>query len=396
MNSPDNQPGLDPPAVDLEEYFDPDMPDSSEQYFSASLEAAGERPRFVLDVPEEPTAAETHVQLGDPAESQSDLTKVPAAGLLQENSSDAVESERSDGPPEHDWREQVSAKVNSYRSRKPRIERYPSLSMSLPLQFEVTSLRDETPPEAAADAPAEVKPWFANPEVHAAREVPVTMEATARVLEFPRLAAPPSRGEELADPVMGRPRIVEAPEVLPPPPALGGILIEPVAAVENDRIPGLDVPLQSSAFSRRLLAGIVDVAVVAIALAAFAYIFFRINGAVPPWRIAAESAAGVLAVLWPAYQYAFLVFSKTTPGLWLARLEVTRFDGAPASRSLRRWRVLASLLSCASLGLGYAWCFLDEGRLSWHDRITRTHLGAVARSARSQDQVQKQPRINTD
>jgi len=71
------------------------------------------------------------------------------------------------------------------------------------------------------------------------------------------------------------------------------------------------------------------------------------------------------------------VFSKTTPGLWLAKLEVTRFDGAPASRSLRRWRVLASLLSCVSLGLGYAWCFLDEDRLSWHDRITRTHLGSA-------------------
>jgi uncharacterized RDD family membrane protein YckC len=183
----------------------------------------------------------------------------------------------------------------------------------------------------------------------------------------------------LADPVMGRPRIVEAPDLLPPPPALGGILIEPVVAAETERIPGLDVPLQSSAFSRRLLAGVVDVGVVAIALAAFGYVFFRINGAVPPWRIAAEAAAAVLAVLWPAYQYAFLVFSKTTPGLWLARLEVTRFDGAPASRSLRRWRVLASLLSCASLGLGYAWCFLDEDQLSWHDRITRTHLGAVHR-----------------
>jgi hypothetical protein len=44
------------------------------------------------------------------------------------------------------------------------------------------------------------------------------------------------------------------------------------------------------------------------------------------------------------------------------------------SRGLRRWRVLASILSLASLGLGYAWCFLDEDQLSWHDRITRTHL----------------------
>jgi len=24
--------------------------------------------------------------------------------------------------------------------------------------------------------------------------------------------------------------------------------------------------------------------------------------------------------------------------------------------------------------LGYAWTFLDEDQLSWHDRITKTHL----------------------
>jgi uncharacterized RDD family membrane protein YckC len=394
MNSPDPQPGLDAPGfeqtgvdplrVDSEEYFDPDMPDSSEQYFSASLEAAGERPRFVLDAPEGPAAAEQCVEPGGEKKSEAGVTENPAAAadfpdlISAEPAFEAAPAPEGLKPDasEPDWRHEVSAKVSSYRSRKPRIERYPSLSMSLPLQFEVTPLRDETLPQAVADAPAEVKPWFENPEVHGAREVRVTMEATARVLEFPRLAEAPRRGEELADPVMGRPRIVEAPELLLPPPALGGILIEPVAAVENDRIPGLDVPLQSSSFSRRLLAGMVDVAVVAIALAAFAFVFFRINGSVPPWRIAAESAVAVLAVLWPAYQYAFLVFSKTTPGLWLAKLEVTRFDGAPASRSLRRWRVLASLLSCASLGLGYAWCFLDEDRLSWHDRITRTHLGS--------------------
>lgn len=375
------------------------MPDSSEQYFSASLEAAGERPRFVLDEPEDRPKDDPKVPTaergGEAVKSDAAVTEHPAVDFSQPTSKDTPGSE-IEGPglglPEHDWRDQVSAKVSSYRSRKPRVERYPSLSLPLPLQFEVSPLRDQTPPEAAVDAQAEARAWIETPEVHAAREQPVTMEATARVLEFPRLAVVPSRGEELADPVMGRPRIVEAPELLPPPPALGGILIEPVAAVETDRIPGLDVPLQSSSFSRRLLAGSVDVLVVAIALAAFAYVFFRINGAVPPWRIAAESAVAVLAVLWPAYQYAFLVFSKTTPGLWLAKLEVTRFDGAPASRSLRRWRVLASLLSCVSLGLGYAWCFLDEDQLSWHDRITRTHLG----TARSQAQVQKQPRINAD
>jgi len=55
-------------------------------------------------------------------------------------------------------------------------------------------------------------------------------------------------------------------------------------------------------------------------------------------------------------------------------LKISRFDGGPASKNLRRWRVVASALSFVSLGLGYVWTFLDEDQLSWHDRITKTHL----------------------
>jgi uncharacterized RDD family membrane protein YckC len=372
MNSPDTQPGLDPAA-----YFDPDTPDTSEQRFSASLDAPVERPRFVLDVPAEEDsggeAAKSETQAGMAEELGAEVAVAESVSMAP------LESEEA-GAAENDWRDQVSAKVSNYRSRKPRKDRYPSLQ----LRFEGTPHRNQTPLGAPADGQAESTVWVENQDLQTPRVTEVTLEATARVLEFPRSAAPsyapathapPTHDDELAEPVMARPRIVEAPELLPPPPALGGILIESVVPAEMERRPGFDVPLQSSPFSRRLLAGAVDAGIVATALATFAYIFCRVSGAVLPWRPAAEGIAGLLVVLWPVYQYAFLVFSKTTPGLRLAGLEVTRFDGAPASRSLRRWRALASLLSWASLGLGYAWCLLDEDRLSWHDRITRTHLG---------------------
>jgi uncharacterized RDD family membrane protein YckC len=74
------------------------------------------------------------------------------------------------------------------------------------------------------------------------------------------------------------------------------------------------------------------------------------------------------------YQYLLLVHAGSTPGLKLAKLELSRFDGAPVPRNIRRWRVLASVLSGVSVGLGYAWCFLDEDQLCWHDRITRTYM----------------------
>ena len=86
-------------------------------------------------------------------------------------------------------------------------------------------------------------------------------------------------------------------------------------------------------------------------------------------------AAGTLAVFWAGYEYLLIVYSGTTPGLHAAGLELTRFDGSSTTRSLRRWRILASYLSAFSLALGYAWAFLDEDSLCWHDRITRTHFG---------------------
>jgi hypothetical protein len=83
---------------------------------------------------------------------------------------------------------------------------------------------------------------------------------------------------------------------------------------------------------------------------------------------------GVPCVLWAVYQFLLIVYAGTSPGLRVAGLELACFDGMSTSRKLRRWRVLASCLSAVSLGMGYAWLFLDEDALCWHDRITHTYL----------------------
>jgi uncharacterized RDD family membrane protein YckC len=277
----------------------------------------------------------------------------------------------------NDWRDLVSAKVNTYRSRKPRVDRYPSLQ----LQFEQRPYRNPGSSETGVNTltpMSELVRLESTAFESSGSVVAVSTEATARVLEFPRANALPVRQDELADPVIDRPRIVEAPELLPAPPAMGGILIEPVQETEPERRPGFDMPLQSAPLSRRLLAGGTDLLVLATAISMFESIVIRVAG---PLTLpsSGELTIGLLALLWPAYQYCLLVFSGTTPGLRLSKLVVTRFDGTTAPKSLRRWRVLASLLSCVSLGLGYAWCFLDEDQLSWHDRITKTHLAPANR-----------------
>ena len=356
-------------------YFDPEAPDVSEQQFSASLEATIERPNFVLDTPQAETQEEQRPAAVAATMHTPETSSTAARGVVGELSREGLPNEDStlsSATVGGDWRDLVSAKVNTYRSRKPRVDRYPSLQ----LQFEQRTYRNAGPSDSVVNtqSPMSELVRIESTAFETSRPVvAIATEATARVLEFPRANALPVRQDELADPVIDRPRIVEAPELLPAPPAMGGILIEPVQEPEPERRPGFDMPLQSAPLSRRLLAGGTDALVLATAIWIFEWIVIRVAGPLS-LRASGELAIGLLALLWPAYQYCLLVFSGTTPGLRLSKLAVTRFDGTRAPKNLRRWRVLASLLSCVSLGLGYAWCFLDEDQLSWHDRITKTHL----------------------
>jgi uncharacterized RDD family membrane protein YckC len=286
-----------------------------------------------------------------------------------------IDSETSDS-----WRNEVADRLNRYRARRrPRAPRYPSLT----LKFEASEPRSSS--RYAAETPS-VHQALAMDSVPLVDEteaattftnsVPVFagLPETAKVLEFPRSLTLPSRPlDELADPVFDRPRILEVPEVAPLPPALGGILIEPTEQVEEKR-PGFEIPLQPARLSRRLGAAAIDALLVLMACALFAYVFFRVTSIVPPMPLAIETVVLLSAVLWAGFQYSALIFTGTTPGLRVAKLQLRRFDGAPVPRRVRRWRMLASLLSAVSLGLGYAWCFLDEDQLCWHDRITRTYM----------------------
>src|SRR5207244_12788301 len=94
----------------------------------------------------------------------------------------------------------------------------------------------------------------------------------------------------------------------------------------------------------------------------------------PPLTRAAAWGMFISGVFWVAYQYLFLVHAGTPPGLKIMKLRVSRFDGKPVPRGLRRWRVLACLLSGLPLGLAFAWCMLDEDALCWHDGITHTYM----------------------
>jgi RDD family len=278
------------------------------------------------------------------------------------------------------WHQEVAARLDSYQSRHGAQEpRYPSLR----LKFESEPAgKNSSAPEISPQAafPAEVThsgsaagAKRAPEPAPAARAEP--SEAPPRVIHFPRQSvAPPSRLEELAEPVFDLPRILEAPEVAPVPPALGGMLIETVEEPRRERRPGFEIPLSPASMRTRMFAAGLDLVLVSFAVALFGYIFFSMVDVTVSHL---ETAAAWLAfgiIFWAGYQYLMLVFTGATPGLKLAGLQLTRFDDTPASQRSRRWRALASMLSVLSMGLGYAWCFLDEDQLCWHDRITGTYL----------------------
>jgi uncharacterized RDD family membrane protein YckC len=298
------------------------------------------------------------------------------------------------------WRDELAARVDRYRSRrKPRPPRYPSLRLRFepeesfrdfssssgdsvpvapPAAFENVSHRVLASDGATATEPTVPRGETADTRSTAATSssapIPWQSQSGAKIIEFPRFGtAELPLTDELAEPVMERPRILEAPEIAPAP-ALGGITIETVQQKEIEKRPGIDFPLQSARLTRRIAAAAFDGAIIAVASVLFGFIFWKVTAIQPPRFQFLGLGAGIPCLLWAAYQYLLIVYSGSTPGLRMAGLEVTYFDGSRPSRSRRRWRVLASYLSAISLGMGYAWLLLDEDALCWHDRITHTYL----------------------
>jgi RDD family len=293
------------------------------------------------------------------------------------------------------WRDELSARLNRYRSRhKAPPPRYPSLRLPFDVGRPAAPVENTPGPAfepisttALALDGVRQEPEIAEPQITqavapTAALVPRSVaHQSAKIIEFPRFswAPPPPPPDQLAEPVFDRPRILDVPEAELALPALGGITIEPAEVAEVEKRLGIDIPLQSAPLGLRLVAALVDGSIIASASVLFGFIFWKLTAASLAQVQMFTFVAVTLCVFWIAYQYLLIVYSANTPGLRFAHLELTRFDGSATSRSLRRWRVLASCLSAVSLGMGYAWIFLDEDALCWHDRITHTYLAPKAR-----------------
>ncbi len=291
------------------------------------------------------------------------------------------------------WKEEVASRLESYRARRG--SRRPRYNPTMSLDFDRAANRmiaaAVAQEEASWEKPAEQAPapepaaeehsgYFAagadeSPRV-AADVAPLDAPAT-NIIEFPRLptlfdTAP--TGNELAEPVVDKPRILYVPEEVPTAQApLADIQLEPE---ERPAIPDLELPMAVAPMSQRALASIADAFVVMVGSGIFlAIALYRVPA--PDGKLGYGLVAMLPAVLWAIYEYLFLVHCALTPGMQLAHLALASFDAEPIGRRMRRERALAWMLSTFPLGLGLIWALLDEDTLCWHDRITRTYITDV-------------------
>jgi uncharacterized RDD family membrane protein YckC len=146
----------------------------------------------------------------------------------------------------------------------------------------------------------------------------------------------------------------------------------PSMRVEREE-PAEAAALQLAPMHLRLMAGVVDFALVAGAFAISAAVASARMKTLPAMRtVEVESAAG-LALIGVVYLAFFLILAKATPGMRYAGLELCTLGGEKASLTQRVGRMAALLLSLLPVGLGAALALFDEQHLCWHDRLSGTY-----------------------
>ncbi len=82
--------------------------------------------------------------------------------------------------------------------------------------------------------------------------------------------------------------------------------------------------------------------------------------------------AYLLGVLFPYFAYSWM--HGQTLGMRAWKLHIRNTDGALPTLRQCLIRYIAAIFSWLFLGLGFLWIGVDRRQLSWHDRLSKTHL----------------------
>jgi len=262
-----------------------------------------------------------------------------------------------------------------------------------------------------------VLPIYAN-LIQFPREIVATRKARPRRAEGPLAAAgsapqlsifevdtaaistlpPPTAVDPSAPPAWMRPEWPALTlEALPPSPNLDALLPSPNldAALPSTNLdaqapvklaedtsfqepaPQIGAPaamIEPAPLNLRLLASVVDCALVAAAFLTAAMLAAHHAGKLPGVRTVEYGAAFALLAIGVAYHACCLILAGATPGMRYAGIKLSTFSGLKATQTQRWRRLMALLLSLLPLGLGFVWALFDDGHLAWHDRLSKTYL----------------------
>jgi hypothetical protein len=126
--------------------------------------------------------------------------------------------------------------------------------------------------------------------------------------------------------------------------------------------------------SDRCMGALVDFGIVFGSFLVGVLVFASSTEHPPAGKAALAAAVLVLGVMGAFYGWLFMSYGGgSTPGMRYARIALCTFEDANPSRKELQNRIPATALALLPLGLGLIWALLDEDRLGWHDRMTRTY-----------------------
>ncbi len=255
------------------------------------------------------------------------------------------------------WRGELSKRLEAYRTRRRKLA--PNAAQS---QFSFDGPSSRTPshtPIAVEEPPASVEKDFSF-------TIAIGRPSKKCVAEDPRMLI----------------------DVSLPPDSATDPQTQP-AEEERRSLPGLH-PVAS--MDDRRLAALFDIVCLLFAYGGFLMLFGSLGGQFTLSKLTAAVYAATFAIVYLQYFALFTIFGGTTPGMMMRNLQVVSFSGESPTPRQMLLRSAGYMLSAGTFFLGFLWVMWDEDELTWHDRLSRTHLSAAQTFADLEDSSVAQSR----
>jgi uncharacterized RDD family membrane protein YckC len=246
-------------------------------------------------------------------------------------------------PPEQDaaWKGELAQRLDAYRTRRRKLA--PNAAQS---RFSFDEPSRKAPPSSVvvAEPPASIEEDFSF-------TIAIGRSSKKRALEEPRMEINVS----LPPDSESHPQTLAVEDERKSQPGL-----HPVASIEDRRI-----------------AALIDLFCLLFAYGGFLMLFGSLGGQFTLSKLSAAVYAATFAIVYLQYFALFTIFGGTTPGMMMRGLQVVSFSGEPPTPRQMFLRSAGYILSAGTFFLGFLWAMWDEDELTWHDRLSRTHLSAA-------------------